>query len=144
MDIKGRKIRDGEPVYIIAEVGINHNGDIEQATELIRRAAEAGVDAVKFQYRVLPHAIPEHMREQPKVLGDGTVVTYLEYKKSIELPQGAHIELSDFAHSVGLDYGVSIWDTVGGHIMADLGTFTLGVEASSKIDFLNYLLKDIY
>ena len=96
----------------------------------------AGADAVKFQYRLLPQAIPKSQRDTPKTLANGVVVTYLEYKKSIELPHGDHIELADFAHSVGLDYGISVWDTVGPHIMADLGTYKDGVDYPGKIDFL--------
>ena len=49
----GRKlVGEGQPTYIIAEIGINHNGDLNIAKEMIRRAAAAGVDAVKFQKRL--------------------------------------------------------------------------------------------
>jgi len=49
--IGDRMVGDGYPTYVVAEIGINHNGDVEIAKELIKSAYEAGVDAVKFQKR---------------------------------------------------------------------------------------------
>jgi sialic acid synthase SpsE len=47
--IGAREIGDGNPVFIVAEIGINHNGDVDLAKDLISESSEAGVDAVKFQ-----------------------------------------------------------------------------------------------
>ncbi len=51
--IRNRVVGPGNPIFIVAEVGINHNGDLEQAKELISTAAAAGCDAVKFQKRTI-------------------------------------------------------------------------------------------
>ena len=51
VDIAGRAIGTNEPVYVIAEIGLNHNGDVELAKKLIDVAADAGAQAVKFQKR---------------------------------------------------------------------------------------------
>ena len=48
IEIAGRKIGDGHPVFIIAEAGVNHNSDIELAKQLVRKAKECGADCVKF------------------------------------------------------------------------------------------------
>jgi len=126
MEIYDRKIGPEEPVYIISEIGLNHGGNIETALDLIEAASHAKVDAVKFQKRLLPGAIPEHMRNKPKVLQDGSVVTYLEYKRRMEFDYDAYRELANYAHGFGLDFGVSVWDTGTPHILADM----------EEIDFL--------
>ena len=130
MEIKGREIGTGHPVYIIAEVGINHNGDINQAIELIRRAAAAGVDAVKFQRRTLPEAIPVHMRDTRKRTPWGDM-SYLEYKQRLEFDREAYFQLASRAHHLGLDIGISVWDSGAAHWAAN----TDGVDGSI-FDFL--------
>jgi Sialic acid synthase len=62
--IGNRKIGDGHPAFIIAEIGINHNGSVDIAKQLILAAKEAGVDAVKFQKRTPELCVPEHQRDQ--------------------------------------------------------------------------------
>ena len=55
-----------QPVYVIGEIGINHNGDVDIAKQLIDVAADAGADAVKFQKRTPEIAVPEHMRDKAR------------------------------------------------------------------------------
>ncbi len=110
MKIRDRKIAIGEPCYIIAEIGINHNGDIEIARKLIQAASDAGADAVKFQKRTLPYAIPAHMRDVPKDTPWGRL-SYLEYKERLEFNNAAYRILATETHNLGLDFGVSVWDT---------------------------------
>ena len=62
--IGNRKVGDGHPAYIIAEIGINHNGSLEFAKQMILAAHQAGVDAVKFQKRTPELCVPEHQRSQ--------------------------------------------------------------------------------
>lgn len=69
--------------YLIAEIGINHNGDIRKAFELIDIAVEAGWDMVKFQKRDPDVCVPEDQKNLPKIW-KGKEMTYLEYKKDIE------------------------------------------------------------
>ncbi|MFN2282234.1 MAG: N-acetylneuraminate synthase family protein, partial [Anaerolineales bacterium] len=59
-----RLVGDGHPVYITAEIGINHNGDINIAKELIDAAVEAGCDAVKFQKRTPELCVPPEQRDK--------------------------------------------------------------------------------
>ena len=61
--IGSRVVGDGHPAYLIGEIGLNHNGDVELAKRLIDVAADAGVQAVKFQKRTPEISTPEHMRE---------------------------------------------------------------------------------
>jgi len=96
-------------VHIIAEIGINHNGDIETAKKLIDMAAVAGCDSVKFQKRNPDVCVPEH---QKKVLRDtpwGTL-TYLGYKKRIEFGKEEYDEIDVYCRQVGIEWSASPWD----------------------------------
>ena len=64
--IGSRVIGEGHPAYVIAEIGLNHNGDVEIAKRLIDVAADAGAEAVKFQKRTPEISTPEHMRDVPR------------------------------------------------------------------------------
>ena len=71
------------PVYIIAEIGINHNGDLNIAKQLIDIAKVAGCDAVKFQKRNPDVCVPEHQKSIERDTPWGRM-TYLEYKYRVE------------------------------------------------------------
>jgi len=122
MKIGDRKIGYGEPCYIISEIGINHNGDREIAAELIRAASEAGADAVKFQKRTLPRAIPAHMWDVPKDTPWGRI-SYLEYKQRLEFNNETYRNLANTAHSYDIDIGISIWDTASAKWAANIEIF---------------------
>ena len=62
-----------QPVYVIAEIGLNHNGDVEIAKQLIDVAADAGAQAVKFQKRTPEISTPEHMKNTPRDTPWGTM-----------------------------------------------------------------------
>ena len=81
--IGGEKIWPGYPVYVIAEIGINHNGSVETAKKLIDMAVETGCDAVKFQKRTPEICVPKEQKNVMRETHWGTM-TYLEYKKRIE------------------------------------------------------------
>ena len=70
-------------MYIIAEIGINHNGDLKTALKMIDVAKEAGADCVKFQKRNPDKCVPEHQKNQPRIF-PGEEMTSLEYKTKLE------------------------------------------------------------
>ncbi len=116
MNIKlsnGRIIGDGAPAYIIAEVGINHNGDFNLAKKMIEVAAGTGVDAVKFQKRTIDEMYTKKFLEQPynKYYSFGT--TYGEHKKFLEFSNEQFFELKDHAAKYNLDFIVSGFDFTG-------------------------------
>jgi N-acetylneuraminate synthase len=102
-------VGDGEPVYVIGEIGLNHNGDVDIAKKLIDVAAVAGVQAVKFQKRTPAISTPEHMKEVPRETPWGTM-TYLEYRYRVEFEQEQYAEIARYADSRGLDWFASPWD----------------------------------
>ncbi len=104
-----RLIGEGQQTYIVAEIGINHNGDIEIAKRMIRAACEAGIDAVKFQKRTpeicVPLAEQSKMRETP-----WGYMSYLDYRKKVEFEKEEYIAISELCAELGMDWFASVWD----------------------------------
>jgi N-acetylneuraminate synthase len=104
-----RAIGDGQPTYIVAEIGINHNGDIGLAERLIDAAAEARCDAVKFQKRTPELCVPTKQRDQLRETPWGTM-TYLEYRHRVEFGFDDYRTLSEHCRNRGIDWFASCWD----------------------------------
>lgn len=100
----------------IAEIGINHNGDMDLAKRLIDLAVVAGFDYVKFQKRNIDLAVPEHKRNEPKKTPWGDM-TYYEYKKRIEFGLDQYEEI--FHYCLGrIGCFASVWDYISADFMA--------------------------
>ena len=102
-------IYDGCNPYLIAEIGINHNGDIQIAKRLIDAAFATGWNAVKFQKREPDICVPEH---QKNVLRDTPwgKMTYLEYKKHVEFGRNEYDYIDKYCHEKPIDWSASPWD----------------------------------
>lgn len=109
VSVGNKAIGAGEPVYIIAEIGINHNGEIEIAKQLMDVAVETGCDAVKFQKRTPEICVPEEQKSIPRETPWGTM-TYFEYKKRIEFEQPEFEQIDAYAKKIGIDWFASPWD----------------------------------
>ncbi len=107
--IGNRKIGPGEPTFVIAEIGINHNGDLDLAKQIIKLAYDAGFDAVKLQKKNPDLSVPEHqkgvMRETP--WGE---MTYLDYKKRIEFWEEEFKAIDAYCKELGILWFASPWD----------------------------------
>lgn len=107
--IKNRCISKNSPVFFLAEIGINHNGSLKLAKQLIDMASMLGCDAVKFQKRTPDICVPEDqkniMRETP--WGD---MTYLEYKKKIEFEHEEYSEIDKYCKDKDILWTASVWD----------------------------------
>ena len=95
--------------YIIAEIGINHNGDLNVAKRLIDIAAAAGCDAVKFQKRDPDVCVPEHQKNVEKDTPWGTM-TYLEYKHKTEFGKKEYDEIDQHCRNKTISWSASPWD----------------------------------
>lgn len=94
---------------IIAEIGINHNGDINLAKDLIRLAKLADCDYIKIQKRNPDKCVPENKKNNKKDTPWGEM-TYLEYKKKIEFNMDQVKELYNFSKKLGVKFFSSVWD----------------------------------
>ena len=105
----GRKIGQGNPVYIIAEIGINHNGEVEIAKKLIDEAVRAGCDAVKFQKRTPEICVPRDQWDKERDTPWGRM-TYIDYKKRIEFGEAEYAAIDSYCKQTGIDWFASCWD----------------------------------
>jgi sialic acid synthase len=113
--------RDDSKVFFIAEIGINHNGDVELAKKLINIAAEAGADAVKFQKRSVEDSFTSERLDQPYLTKNSWGKTYGEHKHHLELEFKQYKQLIDHAHSLGLLFGCTPCDHPSVQFLYDLG-----------------------
>ena len=107
--IGDRWIGEGHPTYVIAEIGINHNGDIEIAKRLMEAARHAGVDAVKFQKRTPELCTPPDQRNVMRDTPWG-YITYLDYRYKVEFNHEQYQEVDRYAKEIGITWLASVWD----------------------------------
>ena len=107
--IGGRLVGPGQPVYLIGEIGINHNGDLRTALALIDAAKAAGMDAVKFQKRTPEVCTPREMWDLERDTPWGRM-TYIEYRHRVEFGAEQYRQLDDHCREVGIDWFASPWD----------------------------------
>ena len=130
----GKKIGKGEPCYVIAEIGINHNGDLEIAKKLIDEAVAAKADAVKFQKRTPEICVP---RDQWEVMRDTPWgrMTYIDYKRRTEFGIAEYATISQYCKKVGIDWFVSAWDVNSVDFMEQFDTILYKLASASLTDF---------
>ena len=95
--------------YVIAEIGINHNGSLDIAKKLIDIAVVAGCDAVKFQKRNPDVCVPEHQKNVPRDTPWGTM-SYLDYKYRMEFGKEEYDEIDQYCSDRGIVWSASPWD----------------------------------
>lgn len=128
MEIDGRKIEDNS-VFFIAEAGINHNGDLSQAKELIDAAARAGADAIKFQTfsanRLVTEDAPKAEYQDEQV---GDEESQRDMLEQYELSRADHEELLDYCSEVGITFLSTPFDTESVDLLDefDLPAFKIG------------------
>jgi len=109
VQIGDRFLGDSYPVYIVAEIGINHNGDLSIADKLIDCAAKAGCDAVKFQKRTPELCVPPHERSKMRQTPWG-YISYMEYRRRVEFGVEEYCQIDQFCKSRGIAWTASCWD----------------------------------
>lgn len=110
-----RYVGEGEAIFVIAEIGINHNGDMEIAKKLIDAAKDAGADAVKFQKRTTEEILTKEGLEKPYTSPHAFAPTYGEHRNKLEFNEEQYHELKKYAEKQGILFFASVWD----HTSAD-------------------------
>ena len=118
VNIAGKDVGEGNPCYIIGEIGINHNGDVQNALKLIDAAAEARFDAVKFQKRTPRICVP---RDQWDIMRDTPwgVMSYIDYREKTELGHDEFKIIDDYCKEKGIAWFASCWDEPSVDFMED-------------------------
>lgn len=121
MEIKigDRWVGDSHPAYVIAEIGINHNGDVDTACALISAAAEAGCDAVKFQKRTVDVVYTEEELRRPRESPFGKMNGHLKW--GLEFGPKQYDEIADWAKYQGIAWFGSGWDVVSVNFLESYG-----------------------
>ena len=132
--IGNRLVGDGHPAYIIAEIGINHNGELGIAKQMIDAAVHAGVDAVKFQKRTPDIATPPEQRNQMRETPWG-YISYLEYRHKVEFGEEQYREIDKYCREKGIAWMVSVWDQSSIDFMEQFDTPAYKIPSASLTDF---------
>jgi N-acetylneuraminate synthase len=137
-----RMVGDGHPAYIIAEVGINHNGDMEIARKIIDAAVHAGADAIKFQKRTPEISTPPDQQMQMRETPWG-YITYLDYRYKVEFDKEQYREIDGYCKEKKIDWLVSVWDEPSVDFMEEFETPAYKVPSASLTDLnlLKYIRK---
>ena len=127
-------VGDGYPAYVIAEIGINHNGDLGIAKQMIDAAVHAGVEAVKFQKRTPEISTPLEQQKQMRETPWG-YITYLEYRHKVEFNEEQYCEIDLYCKSKGIAWMVSVWDEPSVDFMEKFDTPAYKIPSASLTDF---------
>lgn len=128
-----RLVGDGHPVYVVAEIGINHNGDLEQAKRLIDAAMLAGVDAVKFQKRTPELCVPPEQRDKMRETPWG-YITYMDYRYKVEFGEAEYESIDQYCGERNLQWFVSVWDEPSVDFMEPYDPVCYKVPSASLTD----------
>ncbi len=131
--IGNRMVGDGYPAYIIAEIGINHNGDLDTAKDMILSAKETGADAVKLQKRTPELCVPKEQRDIMRETPWG-YITYMAYREHVEFGREAYQEIDRYCKELGIDWFVSVWDEEAVNFMEQFDPICYKIPSASLTD----------
>jgi N-acetylneuraminate synthase len=127
-----KEVGDGKPCYIVAEIGINHNGDIDLAKRLISVAVGAGCDAVKFQKRTVDVVYTPAELETPRESPFGT--TNGDLKRGLEFEFEEYQEIDRYCREVKMPWFVSCWDEASVDVIANFDVPCFKIASASLTD----------
>ena len=139
IEILGREIGPGQPCFIIAEAGVNHNGSLEMARQLVDAAARAGADAVKFQtFKAEKVVSPQAPKAAYQLQTTGASESQLDMVKRLELPFDAFRELYVYCQDKGIRFMSTPFDEESVDFLAELGVAVFKIP-SGEITNLPFL-----
>lgn len=142
IQIDDRLIGEGYPLYVIAEIGVNHNGILPLALELIDAAVVSGADAVKFQKRKLEKLYAKKYLENANA-GEKTLRYLLPILQRVELPDDAYYQIMDYCRQNGVTFLCSAFDTHSADFLDELGIPAYKVASAdlTNLPLLDHLVK---
>jgi N-acetylneuraminate synthase/sialic acid synthase len=118
--IDGFEIHDGSDCYVIAEIGHNHQGSVEQAKQMFRAAAEAGAHAVKLQKRDNRGLYTREAFNRPYDNESSFGATYGEHREALEFGRDEYVELQAYAREIGVSFFSTAFDFASADFLAEL------------------------
>jgi sialic acid synthase SpsE len=128
-----KKMGAAQPCYIIAEIGINHNGSLDIAKKLIDEAVAAKADAVKFQKRTPEICVPKNQWNTIRDTPWG-MMTYIDYKRKTEFGYDEYCEIDRYCREREIDWFVSTWDVEAVDFMQQFDTPLYKLASASLTD----------
>lgn len=140
--IGDRVVGDGYPTYVIAEIGVNHNGIVQLAFDLIDAAVDAGVDAVKFQKRNLDELYPDKYLEDANV-GEKNLNYLLPILKRVELSNEDYYRIVEYCEERDVTFLCSVFDRESADFIDQLGVPAFKVASADMINLplLDHLIE---
>lgn len=137
-----RRIGPNEPCYVIAEAGINHNGDLGMAKALVDAAIAAGADAVKFQKRKLSEVYQEAILAEPR-LGEQALQYLVPILVEFELADPQFVELQKYCAQRGITFLCTPWDTHSVDFLERLGVpaYKIGSPDMTNVLLLDHVVR---
>jgi N-acetylneuraminate synthase/sialic acid synthase len=118
--IDGFEIHDGSDCYVIAEIGHNHQGSVEQAKQMFKAAADSGAHAVKLQKRDNRNLYTREAFSRPYDNESSFGATYGEHREALEFGRDEYLELQAYARELGVAFFSTAFDFVSADFLADL------------------------
>ncbi len=140
--IGNRLIGEGQPPYIIAEIGVNHNGILELALELVDIAARSGADAVKFQKRTLDQLYTRKYLENANA-GEKSLRYLLPILQRVELPDEAFERIADYCKKIGITFLCTPFDPISADFIDHLGVPAFKVASAdlTNLPLIDHLIQ---
>lgn len=120
LTVNGIELSDDSDCFVIAEVGHNHQGDLEKCKELFRVAKECGVDAVKLQKRDNRALYTRAMYDKPYDNENSFGATYGEHREALEFGRDEYVELQRYCRELGLTFFATVFDIPSADVLAEL------------------------
>lgn len=141
--IGSKYVGDNYPCYIIAEIGLNHNGKLDLAKRLIDETIKAGADAVKFQKRNIDQLLTKEWLNKPYSGKNSFGSTYGEHRRNLELSDDDWYELSEYCKKTKIDLLASGWDIDSVDFLQklDIPAFKIASADVTNIPLLEHVAK---
>jgi len=134
VNLNGTLVGDARPAYIIAEIGHNHQGDIERALDLVDIAARTGANAVKTQKRDNKTLYTKEFYNTPYNSENAYGATYGEHREALEFGKREYLEISVYAATKGLDFFATAFDIPSVDFLEEIGVPFYKIASGSRKD----------